>query len=490
MSIINDMLRDLDDRSAPAGDTFNLKAATTQAKPSPTRLILISLVILAMSVIAVNLGFNEVSQPAPQIVSDEEERIAPGLHNTLTEDKPGTDILVHENLLGASQPDTQTEPYLNNEKELPEQPMPALTLGSVENGERAESETSPGKGVSLNSAQELQNQRDPIPEYLAQAEYALAHNRLTRPAGASAYDYYKKVLAIAPNHAAAAEGLQTVNERYAEFIQAQIEKGNLKRAEVLISRAQHFKFALDEQNFQAQLERAQQDQQQVLAENSSNRVSITPTLNSQDAAVAETAWRSFNAGREQPAISSLQAFLTQYPQARQTRIRLFEIHILQKDYPAALRLCDYLNDQPVQQQFMRARVFAAQGLPQQALQQLEATGSRELKDMLAAGVVDKKLFEQYSALQAAIYQATKNHLAAVEKYQMLVAFAPDNASYWLGYAVSSDALSHYENALGAYQRLAISSNLEKKLRTFVNERVSSLKKLIPENSGDVATGDF
>jgi serine/threonine-protein kinase PpkA len=73
---------------------------------------------------------------------------------------------------------------------------------------------------------------------LGSARTALANDQLTNPAGKSAYDKYKQVLAIDPNHPQALEGIQRVGGRYLELASASLGKQNFSAAEEYLEKAE------------------------------------------------------------------------------------------------------------------------------------------------------------------------------------------------------------------------------------------------------------
>ncbi len=69
-----------------------------------------------------------------------------------------------------------------------------------------------------------------IRRLLAAAEQALAKNRLTTPLNDNAYDHYQAVLALYPNHPEAEHGIQQIVDRYGHWAEAAYRDGNTTRA--------------------------------------------------------------------------------------------------------------------------------------------------------------------------------------------------------------------------------------------------------------------
>jgi len=78
-----------------------------------------------------------------------------------------------------------------------------------------------------------------IQRWLLEADRHRLANRLTRPAGNSAVDFYHKVLDIEPHNATASAGLRKIAERYLELAQRALRKGNHSKAQVYTERGLH-----------------------------------------------------------------------------------------------------------------------------------------------------------------------------------------------------------------------------------------------------------
>ncbi len=85
------------------------------------------------------------------------------------------------------------------------------------------------------SAMESDSARD-ISRWLLEADHHRAANRLTQPAGNSAVDLYRKILAVEPENAAAHSGLRKIGERYLELAQLALRKGDRAKAQLYTER--------------------------------------------------------------------------------------------------------------------------------------------------------------------------------------------------------------------------------------------------------------
>jgi hypothetical protein len=76
-----------------------------------------------------------------------------------------------------------------------------------------------------------------VEELFRQAERALSMDRLTSPVEDNAYSYYQKILELSPGNDAAQSGLVNIAARYLAKGQEQLSLGNRAQADALINRA-------------------------------------------------------------------------------------------------------------------------------------------------------------------------------------------------------------------------------------------------------------
>jgi hypothetical protein len=79
--------------------------------------------------------------------------------------------------------------------------------------------------------------RDTVQGLLQGAREDLGAHRLTIPEGQNAYDKYRQVLALEPGSRAAADGIQSILDRYLALVYQEIEANDLLSAQRLLSRA-------------------------------------------------------------------------------------------------------------------------------------------------------------------------------------------------------------------------------------------------------------
>lgn len=111
---------------------------------------------------------------------------------------------------------------------------------------------------------------------------------------------------------------------------------------------------------------------------------------------------------------------------------------------------------------LRARVYVMQGDNQRARTLLEENAPKVSQD------------PEYHAMLAAVYQRLGDYDKAGAVYQALVNEKPQNGVWWLGLGLSMEATGKVEEARQAYQKAQVSRVLSPKLRQFVKQKLSSL----------------
>ena len=82
----------------------------------------------------------------------------------------------------------------------------------------------------------------------------------------------------------------------------------------------------------------------------------------------------------------------------------------------------------------------------------------------------------YHAFMAGLNQRLGEHRSAVETYQNVLRHAPENAVWWMGLAISLEALDEHTEAVKAYQRALQAQSLPQDLQRYVGQRLSALKR--------------
>lgn len=82
----------------------------------------------------------------------------------------------------------------------------------------------------------------------------------------------------------------------------------------------------------------------------------------------------------------------------------------------------------------------------------------------------------YIALQAAVAQRLSRHSRAVNFYMQALEIQPKNSAWWMGLAISLETLDKKDAAAGAYAAAIDSGQLNSKLLAYVNSRLRNLEQ--------------
>lgn len=109
-----------------------------------------------------------------------------------------------------------------------------------------------------------------------------------------------------------------------------------------------------------------------------------------------------------------------------------------------------------------ARILVDQGDVSGAVNVLERAGPAVSED------------PDYYALLAALYRQEQKHAQAAQVYQQILMQRPGVASWWMGLALSQDAMGEAPAALKAYQRAQRAGGLSGEVLAYVRSRIAAL----------------
>ena len=329
------------------------------------------------------------------------------------------------------------------------------------------------------AAVETDKHRPQIERLLSTAEVALSNNRLSLPRGLSAYDLYHRVIAIDASNAPAQAGLEKIKTRYVELIDDALAATEFERAAQLVNRVGSLSLTFSSSQLGGYRDRIQE--QQLAAQSSTTELNepasvaadnqesvdtylaINKTALSRELALARDAQQLFARGRGREAAAQLETFIANNARADLSRILLFDYYLDQTLISQAREVME-----PGQV------VDAATLAYMQARLSMMSSGTAPAIALLEKQKPGKNIVEIYNTLLAGLYQKEKSHGKAVVLYASLIEINPSNATYWLGMGVSQDALGEYQRALNAYNVVLAHKNLDANVRNFVETRIQAL----------------
>jgi MSHA biogenesis protein MshN len=337
----------------------------------------------------------------------------------------------------------------------------------------------------------VSNQRNAVEEridgLLRDAQLALLDNRLTDPVDDNAYTRFQTVLLLNPSQPDALAGIRSIVERYADFARQTNQRGEIKqsktywaKAELIARQYPGVAFWLDGQRESVRWQRVsaepiaiKSDSADILVQQASDaavedspkpvQLSVQPSSKYRDEKVREQASLLMTEKRWTEAEQLLLQALEQYPNYHESRQLLFNLYAKQKNKVAAEAvLMQLTNLSDTRRTLLRARLATEMQQWEQAAVLLE-------KNLLGAG---GNL--EYIALLAAVYHQLGRYQDAVGQYQQLLGIDNRNAAYWLGLAVSFDAVADKAGALRAFRYVRLHGGLDITTNDYVEQRINAL----------------
>ena len=193
-----------------------------------------------------------------------------------------------------------------------------------------------------------------------------------------------------------------------------------------------------------------------------------PGLDERDAAASQAAIRLAQRGQLLEAYDNLLQFLGDNPQGHKSREALVTLMMAQLDYyqaGEALRQGLALAPQHPPYKKLQARLLMAQGRNAEALQLLRQRPPELLQD------------REYHDLLASLYQRAGEHENAVLVYQSLLASDPAESRWWVALGISLEALERTGEAVASYRRSLQGRELSVEIRQYSQNRIRSLGRV-------------
>ena len=103
------------------------------------------------------------------------------------------------------------------------------------------------------------------------------------------------------------------------------------------------------------------------------------------------------------------------------------------------------------------------------------------RDVLSASLPGVTKDPDYHALYAAVLQRLKQHKEAALTYRDILKLHPENSVWWMGLAISLEAMSRQEDALIAYRNALNGQSLAPDTQQYINQRIHILSRQLPHD---------
>ncbi len=172
-------------------------------------------------------------------------------------------------------------------------------------------------------------------------------------------------------------------------------------------------------------------------------------------------------GQQGGALALLRDFAAANPAAHQSREMLAKLMLQQGDMIGAMEQADIglgIQQDHYGYKKVKARVLMAAGVPAEAAELLALRAPSLASD------------SEYHELLAASRLASQKYDEALVSYEALAASAPQDARWWYGVAASQDALGRSFEAVQSYERALQLPGLTPALRQNSQQRIASIRQ--------------
>lgn len=200
-------------------------------------------------------------------------------------------------------------------------------------------------------------------------------------------------------------------------------------------------------------------------DNSLQRRTVELSLEELDRQQVQRALQQWAAGQQLVALQTLDSFVFQYPHAHQSREALAKLLLQQGERDRALQVAEIgLNVAPAHPAYkkVKARILFDQGYVTDALQVLSHFVPAVHQD------------PEYHDLMATAQLADRQYSAALTSYQALLQQDANVGRWWYGMATALEALDRGPDAITAYERATQQGDLSMMLRQRSQQRVQEL----------------
>lgn len=307
------------------------------------------------------------------------------------------------------------------------------------------------------------------------ARLALAANRLTTPVGDNAYELFKSALVLDPQNAAAEAGVETIRQRYLSWLDQALSDNRAAAARLYLQKARSVgvdhTILAGYENRLAQTPAATANETGPVAHEAAPaphesaaalqvlpQVAITPAKIANDTEVAERI-RSFGLRAEAEALE----LVTRGRGVAQSAVALADVYAERQARSQLQRLANLLaNKTESSYAYVAAHIWLLDGQESRA------------KDALSSVEFDGLAERQRQRLLAGLRQRAGEYGPAMELYSQLVAISPENVADWLGLAVSADRSGLTNTALEAYEKVLLLRHPDQRVTQFARQRQQDL----------------
>ena len=312
---------------------------------------------------------------------------------------------------------------------------------------------------------------------LIKADIALSENRLMVPESNNAYEFYKNVLLLDATNQKAFEGLQTIRSRYQYLFDRALERNQFKRAQIFLERISKLGGSTEIISDMAnELREAQYPERINLSSNIASKPDIETSGNTRIEARNIEKPKSSRSAIHTGNNNKLSNEDVQESSVFYTRSDMMVSIDQQKQRFKKIDMAINTGNLAEAEQLLQIE----NKIPQGQFDYLRAKwlvaheryydAARLLESRTESG--DFAL--TYYSFLATLYQELQRYDKAIKLYRTLISMEQEFVDAWLGLAISLDAKGERDDALRAYQRAFRLGHNDQAVQQFLAQRISAL----------------
>lgn len=323
---------------------------------------------------------------------------------------------------------------------------------------------------------------DAFNRLLILAQNALENDRLSSPAKNNAVYYFRKILELDKSNKLAVSGLESVNKRYLTLIDAAYEQADYKRVSVLSERALSLVDGDIKEELQSKLLAYLEPSQPTTSRgataasrtNLSNtqaatEIKIAPSAEQLERARLEEYSLQMSKGLHAKALAYLQLGLQKPSASSATVETVLKHHIQFKQYDELAKFLSEREALSEQWPYAKAKLI------------LHTQGEEEAHSYLSHTYEQKPLDEDARALFAGMLNQRQEYQLSSKLYKELVALNPRESVYWLGLALAEENLGRDSQAYKAYSESLNLGAQNAQVVDFIQSRMKALRSSAGQN---------
>ena len=449
MSLINEMLRDLDSKNYPGNLAIpvGLRVDSTQKNVNATN-ILFKAILFVLSLIFVFVLMDWLK------------------------DKVFVNSTRH--LISATQIETKNPPFV--EVKLSQDALESINATQIFSLSEAlpsiNTLQSNAESVNFAAMQDItpkQTEAEELHILLQAAENALLEQRFTTPKNDNAFQYFTSVLMLEPNNAIALDGIKTMQNAYLTWVKSALDKSDAAAAQRYLSRAKLV--GVDAEMLAPYYTRVEEINTSFDASKELNQVDLSTPAHSSNSLVITTN----SSVKDQDLVKELRIKGLNMQGRMMVLLDKSAVDLPQSTIVFADLLARNQLWQPLKylhtlvqinnlntQFYIGALLDMQSGSHDSAVLKLESIayeGNAELQRLRSL---------------AGLFQHQKKYARSLQIYETLVSVETNNANDWLGLAVSADGVGDTQKALDAYQKMLKIGHANPSVMQFAQKKISTL----------------